>query len=535
MVKKTIMVNKKSKNNSKSETSGANKSAAFGKLTDQQRIGNFIAEIRELKGFTQGEFAKSLKTSQSAVARMEKGLQNLTTEMLAKISSVLNQEIITLADKSVNFKIEGGHKLRGSVEIRTSKNAAVSILCASLLNKGKTILRSMPKIEEVNRLIEVMESIGISVKWFNQNDLEIIPPRNLDLKNLDHEAGRKTRSIIMFMGPLMHLFSNFKLPYAGGCRLGERTVKPHLYALESMGLKVETENGWYSCTAKPVNPKKVVMYESGNTPTENLIMAAAKTPGVVEIRRAASNYMVQDLCHFLETLGVRVEGIGTHTLKIHGLKEIKKDVEYSPSEDPIEAMTFLSIAVTTNSPITITRCPIDFIDLELLKLEKMGFRYQITKSYKSRNGHANLVDIKCIDSSSLKALPDKLEAHDDPGMNMDSLPYFVPVATQTKGTSLIHDWAYENRAIYYMELNKLGAKIILADPHRVYIEGPVELKANEIICPPALRPAAIILIAMLAAKGTSILRNVYSINRGYENLVTRLQKLGAKIEILHGF
>jgi len=504
-------------------------------MSIQKIIGQLIVRLREQKGLTQERFAKSLKTSQSAVARMESGQQNMSTEMLEKISQVLKRPIIALSNDSVSLKIEGGHKLRGAVEIRTSKNAAVSILCASLLNQGKTILRSMPKIEEVNRLIEVMVSMGISVRWFNQNDLEITPPRHLNLKNLNHEAGRKTRSIIMFMGPLMHILRSFKLPYAGGCRLGERTVKPHLYALESMGLRVETENGWYSCVSKPVNPKKIVMYESGNTPTENAIMAAAKMHGVVEIRRAASNYMVQDLCHFLEALGVKVEGLGTHTLKIHGVPEIKKDVEYWPSEDPIEAMTFLSIAVTTNSPITIKRCPIDFIDLELLKLEKMGFRFQISQGYKSHNGHTNLVDIKCIDASSLKALPDKLEAHDDPGMNMDSLPYFVPIATQAKGTTLVHDWAYENRAIYYMELNKLGARIILADPHRVYVEGPVELKANEIICPPALRPAAIILIAMLAAKGTSVLRNIYSINRGYEDLVTRLKKLGARIEILKDF
>lgn len=501
---------------------------------EQQKIGRFIAELRESKGLTQGRFARRLKTSQSAVARMEGGQQNLTTEMLAKVSGVLNQEIIQLADKSLSYKIEGGRKLFGQISVNTSKNAAVAILCASLLNKGKTVLRFMPKIEEVHRLIEVMESIGVMVKWMNGNDLEIRPSRKIDLKKLNDEAGRKTRSIIMLMGPLMHMFKSFRLPYAGGCRLGDRTVKPHLYALESMGLQVKTVEGWYNCISKPKNPGKIVMYESGNTPTENVIMAAARMPSQVEIRRAASNYMVQDLCHFLKILGVKIEGIGTHTLKIHGLAEIKKDVEFWLSEDPIEAMTFLSIAATTNSPITIKRCPLDFLDLELLKLEKMGAKFHISKSYKSYNGITNLVDIKFIDSSRLTALPDKLEAHDDPGMNIDNLPYFVPIATRAKGTTLIHDWAYENRAVYYMELNKLGAGIILADAHRVYVKGPSQLKANEVICPPALRPAAIILIAMLAARGTSILRNVYSINRGYEDLVGRLKKLGAKIELLRG-
>ena len=316
--------------------------------------------------------------------------------------------------------------------------------------------------------------------------------------------------------------------------MGERTVKPHLYALESMGLAVKTFAGWYNCVAKPKNPGKIVMYESGNTPTENAIMAASRLDGVVELRHAASNYMVQDLCHFLETLGVRIEGIGTHTLRIHGLPEIKKDVEYWPSEDPIEAMTFLSIAATTNSPITLQRCPIDFLDLELLKLKKMGMKFEISERYKSNNGHTDLVDIACKDASRLVALEDKLEAHDDPGMNVDSLPYFVPVAASAKGQTLIHDAMYENRAVYYLELNKLGAEIKLADVHRAYVAGPTKWRAGDVICPPALRPAVIILIAMLAARGRSTLRNVYSIARGYEDLANRLNKLGAKIRVLKG-
>jgi len=164
----------------------------------------------------------------------------------------------------------------------------------------------------------------------------------------------------------------------------------------------------------------------------------------------------------------------------------------------------------------------------------MGFNYKIIKKYKCLNGFTKLADIKTF-PSELVALEEKIHPLPYPGLNIDNLPFFVPVATQAKGTTLIHDWVYENRAIYYMELNKLRANIILADPHRVYVDGPSELKAAEIICPPALRPAAIILIAMLAAKGTSLLRNVYSINRGYENLVSRLNQLGAKIEISHGF
>ena len=162
----------------------------------------------------------------------------------------------------------------------------------------------------------------------------------------------------------------------------------------------------------------------------------------------------------------------------------------------------------------------------------MGFKFKLSKKYKARNGATNLVDIT-TSPSKLHALEEKIYARPFPGLNSDNLPFFVPIATRTEGQTLIHDWMYEDRAIYYLDLNKLGADIILADPHRVYINGPTKLTGEEIVCPPALRPAAIILIAMLAASGKSVLRNIYSINRGYEDLANRLNKLGAKIKILH--
>src|SRR6266496_1091607 len=499
----------------------------------REKIGKLIQRNRLDRGLTQAEMAKALGTSQSAVNRIENGGQNLSMEMLARISDVLNSEIVSLSSPgTLNFRVEGGRKLHGTIAVKTSKNAAVAIMCAALLNKGKTTLRRMPRIEEVNRLLEVLNSIGVQTRWLNDtSDLEIKPPAKLKLDDMNAEAGRKTRSVIMYMAPLMHMFNDFRLPYAGGCKLGERTIRPHLFALEEFGLTVETHTGWYTCHSEPKAPGRVVMYEPGNTPTENAIMAAARTPGVTEIRRAAYNYMVVDLCHYLEKLGVKIEGIGTDRLRIHGVKEINKNVSYSPAEDPIEAMTFLSIAATTNSSIKITRCPIDFLDLELLKLEKMGMYFTIGPTYKSDNGKTALVDIQCHESPKLIALEDKLEAHDDPGMNMDNLPYFVPVAAVAEGRTLIHDWSYENRAIYYTELNKLNANVQLADVHRAYVTGPTHWKAAEVICPPALRPAVLVLIGMLAAPGVSILRNVYSISRGYEDLATRLNGLGASIEV----
>jgi len=502
------------------------------KTTDQVKIGQFIAELREKRGITQSELAKELKTSQSAIARMEKGEQNFSTEMLSKISTVLNQEIITLGSGAMNFQVEGGHKLKGKIKTRTAKNSAVTLLCASLLNKGKTTLKNMPRIEEVFRIIEVLESIGVNVRW-NNYDVEITPPKKLKLASLDTETAKRTRSFIMLIGPLVHILNNFKLPHPGGCKLGKRSVRSHLFALENFGINIKTTTENYIVSNKATKSAEIVMYESSDSATANAIMTAAKIKDKTTIRFASANYQVQDLCVFLEKLGIIIEGIGTTTLVIQGKPEINTDVTFYPTEDPIESMLFISIAGTTNSEITIENCPIDFLELELLKLEKMGFKYKILKRYKSQNGHTNLVDIKTL-PSKLKSVDEKIYARPYPGLNIDNLPFFVPIATQAEGTTLIHDWVYENRAIYYMELNKLGANIILADPHRVYVEGPTELQPAEIICPPALRPAVIILIAMLAAPGTSILRNVYSINRGYEDLARRLNNLGAKIKILKG-
>lgn len=497
----------------------------------QKQIGLFIEELREERGMSQQDLARALKTSQSAVARMENGEQNFTTEMLSKISRALNRPIIAVADKSVGFEIEGGHKLSGAVAIKTSKNSAVALLCASLLNRGKTVLKRMPRIAEVDRIIEVLESLGVSVKWQENNDLEIAPPKELTIRKLNVKSAIATRSALLLLGPLIHRFKNFKLPHPGGCKLGKRTVRPHFFALENLGVNILTKRGVHMVSVGALAPAEIVLYESGDTVTENALMAAALISGETVIKYASANYQVQDLCRFLAALGVQISGVGSTTLRVRGVEDIDIPVVFSPTEDPIEAMLFLSIAATTGSSIKIERCPIDFLELELLKLEKMGFKYKILKRYKSENGFANLVDIE-THPSKLIALEEKIYGRPYPGLNIDNLPFFVPIATQAKGTTLIHDWVYENRVIYYMELTKLGANIILADPHRVYIEGPTELKGTDVICPPALRPAVVILIAMLAAKGKSTLRNIYSINRGYEDLCNRLVRMGAKITIV---
>jgi UDP-N-acetylglucosamine 1-carboxyvinyltransferase len=499
----------------------------------QNNIGSRLTDLREAAGLTQAALAKKLKTTQSAIARIETGNQNISTDMLKKLSQALGKNLVTLSPGTMNVVIEGKHKLSGTIETNTSKNGAVGLLCASLLNRGTTTLHRMPRIEEVHRIIEVLESIGMKVTW-SGSTLTLEPPKKYNLKNIDVEAARKTRSIIMFIGSLIHTMPQFSLPQSGGCKLGSRTVQPHFFALEHFGVDIKTTETAFvvSTTKKPAG--EIILYESGDTVSENALFAAALTPTETVIKYASANYMVQEICIFLQMFGVKIEGIGTTTLRVTGVEAINQNIEYTLSEDPTDSMFFIAAAIVTNSAITITRCPIEFLELELLKLEKMGLKYTKSKPYFSHNGHTRLIDLT-LKPSKLVALHEKVYARPYPGLNIDNLPFFAVIATQTEGQTLIHDWVYEKRAIYFTELDKLGADTVLADPHRIYITGPTPLRAAELICPPALRPATILLIAMLGAQGKSVLRNIYSINRGYENLVARLQSLGAKIDYLDEF
>ncbi|MCA9362952.1 UDP-N-acetylglucosamine 1-carboxyvinyltransferase [Candidatus Kaiserbacteria bacterium] len=498
-----------------------------------QHIGDKITDLRETIGLTQTELAKKIGTTQSAVARIESGKQNVSADMLKRISKALGKNLITLSPGTVNVRITGGKKLSGTIETNTSKNGAVGLLCASLLNQGTTTLHRMPRIEEVHRIVEVLESIGVKVDWHGSS-INITPPKKFDLAKIDREAAERTRSIVMFIGPLIHKLNKFSLPQSGGCKLGSRTVRPHFYALEEFGVDIKTTDDSYEVSVKHKTPAEIILYESGDTVTENAVLAAALNVGTTTIKYASANYMVQELCVFLQQLGVKIEGIGTTSLTITGVPEINTNIEYTLAEDPTDSMFFLATAIVTNSVIKITRCPIEFLELELLTLKKMGFKYTQSKPYIGHNGQVKLVDIT-TKTSKLKAVADKIHSRPYPGINADNLPFFAVICTQASGQTLIHDWMYEKRAIYFTELDKLGAETVYADPHRIYINGPTTLRPTEIVAPPALRPATILLIAMLGAKGESVLRNIYSINRGYEKIVERLASLGASIDYLDEF
>ncbi len=261
---------------------------------DMQHIGPRIADVRETLGMTQSALAKKLKTTQSAIARIESGKQNISADMLRRIGKALGKNLITLSPGTVNVRINGGKTLSGTIETNTSKNGAVGLLCASLLNKGTTTLNSMPRIEEVHRLIEVLQRIGVKVEWIG-NSVRITPPEKIDLSKIDQVAARRTRSIVMFIGPLIHRMTSFALPQSGGCKLGSRTVRPHFYALEEFGVSIKATETAYEVKVAPKCPTEIILYESGDTVTENALMAAALAPCVTTIKYASANYMGQEM------------------------------------------------------------------------------------------------------------------------------------------------------------------------------------------------------------------------------------------------
>jgi UDP-N-acetylglucosamine 1-carboxyvinyltransferase len=502
-------------------------------LPATHRIGSLVRDARRHRGLTQQQLADRLGTSQSAVARIEQGGQNLTLDLLGRLSVALDSELISVGAGPTHLRISGGHPLEGSVAVKSSKNAAVALLCAALLNRGRTTLRNVARIVEVERILDVLRSIGVEATWDAAGrDLTLAVPEQLDLAGIDADAARRTRSIIMFLGPLLHRAGEFQLPYAGGCDLGTRTVEPHMIALRPFGLAVEARAGEYHATVTPpgATDRTIVLTERGDTVTENALLAAARADGTTTIRNASSNYMVQDLCLYLRLLGVEVEGLGTTTLVVRGRPVLDADVDYTISEDPVEAMSLLTAGIVTDSELTVRRAPVEFLEIELAVLAEMGLRFRLSEEYLADNGHTRLADIT-ISPSELRAPIDKIHPMPFPGLNIDNLPFFAVIAAHASGSTLIHDWVYDNRAIHLSDLTRLGADVRLMDPHRVLVTGPTRWRGAEIVCPPALRPAVCILLAMLAAKGTSVLRNVDIIARGYEHLYERLIEVGAQIDV----
>lgn len=427
------------------------------------------------------------------------------------------------------FVIKGNQRLSGTIDVRAAKNSAVALLAASLMVRGRVRLSDIPRTVEIERMLEMFKSIGVAFAWEGKNVVLVDTATTLHLARIDKDFCEKSRASVLLFGALAAREKSYKVYKSGGCKLGDRSIRPHVYALNKFGIQIISTPRFYEVQNSPLHSAHVTMYEAGDTTTENTIMAAVLAQGVTTITFASANYMVQDLCYFLVKVGAKIRGIGTTTLTITGVKKLRSDMTYPVMPDPIEAMAWIALGITTHSPLTIANCPLSFLELELEKLRLMGQVFRVIGERFSANKKFFIGDI-VLTPSRLVALPDKIHPQPFPGLNIDNLPLFAPILTQARGRTLLHDWVYENRAIYLMDLQKLGAKVMLLDPHRLFVEGPTALQANEIMCPPAIRPAVAILIAMLQAKGVSILRNAYPIERAHEDIEERLLAIGAHIE-----
>ena len=416
-----------------------------------------------------------------------------------------------MADK---FVIKGGRPLEGVVEISGYKNSAGACLAATLLTEKEVILDNLPLVEDIFNMIEVLKSLGAEVDFLAQRKIKV-KTKNIDPQKIDFERISKTRISVLLVGALLSKFKKFKISHPGGDRIGLRPITTHLDALKKLGVIVENEGSFYLFRAENIKGKEIVLKEFSVTATENLMLASVLAPGKTIIKGAAAEPQVQDLGELLKKMGGKIEGLGTYTIHIEGVDKLEGASHYIVS-DPTEAGTFIVVGAVTPGKIEIKNIIPEHLDMFFDKLEEIGVDFE-----KGENC-VRVGDLpKNLRATKIQALP-------FPGFPTDLLPITVPILTQAEGKSLIHDPLYENRFNYVQELKKMGADIEIVDPHRTFVYGKTSLHGVRIESWD-IRAGASLIIAALLAKGQTTIKGVYQIDRGYEKIDEKLQKLGADI------
>jgi len=412
------------------------------------------------------------------------------------------------------FIIQGGRALNGKIKIKGMKNAATPILAATLLTDQDCLIHNIPRITDIGKMIKILESLGSKIKWENENTLSI-SNKEVGLSSLDKKNVQCMRSSILLLGPMIARFNSVEIPEPGGCIIGKRPIDTHLYALEKLGVEINQENNLFFLKTKSLQGNYIVLPEFSVTATENAIMAAVLAKGRTVIKLAAAEPHVQDLCNFLNKMGAKISGIGTHTLIIDGVNKLK-GVEYTIIPDQIEVGTFMVATILTGGTVKIENIIPEHLEFILLKLKQIGANFDLGNNFLQINS-----------SSQLKGF--KLQTMPYPGFPTDLQAPFGVLATQCQGTTLIQETLYEGRLNYVQELVKMGANAIVADPHRVIISGPTPLYGREIKSFD-LRAGATLIIAGLVAKGETIINEAENVDRGYERIEERLKQLGADIK-----
>ena len=413
------------------------------------------------------------------------------------------------------FLVTGGQKLEGTVKVGGSKNAALPIIAASLLTDEEVVLHNVPDIADIATMEHILHFIGVETD-FDGNTFKLRAPAPANVE-IEHELVSKLRGSSLLLGPLLARNGEVRLAFPGGCVLGKRPMNAHLDALEALGARSENGDDLIHLKTDGLVGADFTMTEASVTATENAIMAAAKAKGETTIRLAASEPHVQDLCHFLNAMGAKIDGIGTHTLQIEGVKKLH-GTEYRVTSDYLEAGTLVLAAAVTGGTVDILDIVPHHLDIFWQKLREVGVHFELGADM-----------VRVLPSKNLKAI--RLQTAIFPSFPTDLQAPFVTLLTQAEGSSFVFETLFDGRLQYLYELEKMGLRPKMLNPYQAEIEGPVQLKgANVASCD--IRAGAAIVLAALAAEGQTEISDIYYIDRGYARLDEKLNSLGAKIERL---
>ncbi len=419
------------------------------------------------------------------------------------------------------FVIEGGHPLHGDVTPSGNKNAALPLLAACLLTEEPVVLHNVPQIRDVLVMRELIESLGSQVEELDITTWRITT-RELTASHLDPELCRRIRASILIAGPVLARAGGLRLPPPGGDVIGRRRLDTHIAALRALGAKI-TYDRVFEIEAKELHGADILLDEASVTATENIIMAAVLAKGETQIRNAASEPHVQEVCQFLNSLGAKIEGIGSNTLHISGVTSLRGG-EFTIGPDLLEVVSYIGAAVVTRGNIRIHNAGVQHLEMIGQVFHRLGVGWQVDGSDLIVPSEQSLVIASDLDG----AVPE-IKTNVWPAFPTDLISIAITVATQATGSVLFHDWMFSGRMYFTDKLVGMGARIILCDPYRVLIQGPTPLYSEKLESPD-IRAGMALLLAALAARGTSKIRNIIQIERGYERVDEKLRALGARIE-----
>ncbi|MBN1411254.1 MAG: UDP-N-acetylglucosamine 1-carboxyvinyltransferase [Spirochaetales bacterium] len=419
------------------------------------------------------------------------------------------------------YVIDGCFPIKGKIRPSGNKNAALPCLAATLLTDKHVILKNVPDLEDVKVMIHILKDLGSQVEKISRNEYRITTS-DIIKDEISFEQARKIRASILFAGPLLARIGRVVLPPPGGDIIGRRRLDTHFLALTELGARI-TVDGQYIFQANKLVGQDIFLDEASVTATENAIMAAVLAQGTTILQNAASEPHIQDLCHMLCSMGARITGIGSNILTIKGVSELS-GTEFTIGPDYMEVGSFIGLAAITRGELEIEDAAPQYQRMTRIAYGKLGVSWE-------NDGN----NIKIHPGQDLKVIPDfggmipKIDDAPWPGFPPDLTSIALVIATQVDGTVLVHEKMFESRMFFVDKLISMGAKIVLCDPHRAVVAGPSRLKAQDLVSPD-VRAGMALLLAALCAEGKSTIRNVYQIERGYDNVVPRLKTLGARIE-----